>query len=199
MRASTEKNILYFYDGFCEPIYSGYFSSEAVCKAFSRCTLHHLKQPPSLAPPQTVSFKGRVLECSTRGQAVSQGSQASEPPPYLWSYFHDTTIRIAHIFMNHFSEKWIAIIGISVRKLVDPGTDTSLDYVLKGTHQVDWLSITMLQALEAILVSVDVYTWRSQQSIIKRDLQWSRFTRPWTCTKSSIRVQERRVGRTLAI
>lgn len=112
IRTFPEENILYFYDGLCEPIYSGNFSSKAICKAFSRS---NLKQPPFLTPP-TVSFKGHVLKWATRGRGrfavgawVFQDSEALhslfEPPSYLCSYFRDTTIRISHIFMNRFSEE----------------------------------------------------------------------------------------------
>lgn len=112
IRTFPEENILYFYDGLCEPIYSGNFSSKAICKAFSRS---NLKQPPFLTPPNSELQGSRSKMGHTRQRQVCSGSlgfqdsealhSLFEPPSYLCSYFHDTTIRISHIFMNRFSEE----------------------------------------------------------------------------------------------
>lgn len=83
------------------------------------------------------------------GACASRDSEALhslfEPLSYLCSYFRDTTIRISHIFMNRFSEEWIAIRGLSMRNLVDP---LGKFFRLCGERNSSgWLSFTILKAL----------------------------------------------------
>lgn len=124
-------------------------------QSFLKKQLKTATLPHSLTPPQTVSFKGHVLKWSTRGSGVAVGACASrdsealhslfEPLSYLCSYFRDTTIRISHIFMNRFSEEWIAIRGLSMRNLVDP---LGKFFRLCGERNSSgWLSFTILKAL----------------------------------------------------
>lgn len=200
MRASTEKNILYFYDGLCEPVYSGYFSSEAVCKAFSRCTLSPLKTATLPRSPPNSELQGplsRMLHTRPRCSLGQPDIRTSFLTLELFSWHN-------HKDITHFYESLFWEMNSNHRNFCEKGS-WSWDrhffrLCVERIHLVDRpLLLLQALALEAIHVSVDVYTLRSQQSMIKRDLQWSLFTCPWTCTKASLRIQETRVGHTLAV
>lgn len=113
-----------------------------------------------------------------------------EPLSYPCSYFRDTTIRISHIFMNRFSEKWIAIIGLTMRNLVDLGEVFSIMW------WKEFIRLTVLYYIKGTVLGgqymcvLMFMPYVFSKNVIKRDLQWSCFTFLWTSTKSPYAFRE---------